>query len=57
MNKDETTFGILGDITPKASAHDTVRRRADETGAGLSDDVDGMSGGSQHGSSSHAGST
>ena len=51
----ETTFGILGDITPTASAHDTIRRRSDSADDGVSDDVDGMNGGSQHGSSEHAG--
>jgi hypothetical protein len=51
----ETTFGILGDITPKASAHDTIRRRGANADDGVSDDVDGMNGGSQHGSSEHAG--
>lgn len=52
----ETTFGILGDITPKASAHDNVRRRGENAGDELSDEVDGMNGGSQHGDTEHAGS-
>ncbi len=52
----ETTFGILGDITPKESAHDTIRRRGDGDGNESAADVDGMNGGSQHGETEHAGS-